>query len=149
MMRHYSDVIMGMMASQITSLTIVYSSVCWDAYQRKHQSSASLAFVCGEFTSDRWIPLTRKSSASLAFVRGIHRWPVNSPNKGPVMRKMFSFDDVTWHSGSEVGSMEPTNKKPGIQWSDPWSWGLDRLWNISLMISLNITKTFFYNMKAY
>ena len=35
-----------------------------------------------------------KSSASLAFVRGIHRWPVNSPHKGPVTRKMFSFDDV-------------------------------------------------------
>ena len=32
--------------------------------------------------------------ASLAFVRGIHRWPVNSPHKGPVTRKMFPFDDV-------------------------------------------------------
>ena len=35
-----------------------------------------------------------KSSASLAFVRGIHRWPVNSPHKWPVTRKMFPFDDV-------------------------------------------------------
>ena len=35
-----------------------------------------------------------QSSASLAFVRGIHRWPVNSPHKGPVTRKMFPFDDV-------------------------------------------------------
>ena len=35
-----------------------------------------------------------RSSASLAFVRGIHRWPVNSPHKGPVTRKMFPFDDV-------------------------------------------------------
>ena len=35
-----------------------------------------------------------QSSASLAFVRGIHRRPVNSPHKGPVMRKMFPFDDV-------------------------------------------------------
>ena len=34
------------------------------------------------------------SSASLAFVRGIHRWPVNSPHNGPVTRKMFPFDDV-------------------------------------------------------
>ena len=34
------------------------------------------------------------SSASLAFVRGIHRWPVNSPHKWPVTRKMFPFDDV-------------------------------------------------------
>ena len=35
-----------------------------------------------------------KSSASLAFVKGIHRWPVNSPQKGPVTRKRFPFDDV-------------------------------------------------------
>ena len=62
---------MGAMASQITSITIVYSSVYSDADQRKHQSSASLAFV-----------------------RGIHRKPVNSPHKGPVTRKMFPFDDV-------------------------------------------------------
>ena len=68
---HYSDVIMGAMASQITSLTIVYSTVYSDADQRKHQSSASLAFV-----------------------RGIHRWPVNSPHKWPVTRKMFPFDDI-------------------------------------------------------
>ena len=62
---------MGAMAYQITSLTIVYSTVYSGTDQRKHQSSASLAFV-----------------------RGIHRWPVNSPHKWPVMRKMFPFDDV-------------------------------------------------------
>ena len=68
---HYNDVIMEAIASQITSLTIVYSIVCSDADQRKHQSSASLAFV--------W---------------GIYREPVNSPHKWPVTRKMFPFDDV-------------------------------------------------------
>ena len=68
---HYSDILMGEMASQITSLTIVYSTVYSGAVQRKHQSSASLAFV--------W---------------GIHRRPVNSPHKWPVTRKMFPFDDV-------------------------------------------------------
>ena len=62
---------MSTMASQITSLTIVYSTVYSGADQRKYQSSASLAFV--------W---------------GIHRWLVNSPHKGPVTRKMFPFDDV-------------------------------------------------------
>ena len=36
----------------------------------------------------------RQSSVSLLFVRGVHRWPVNYPHKGPVMRKMFPFDDV-------------------------------------------------------
>ena len=54
---HYGDVIMGTIASQITSLTIIYSTVYSDADQRKHQSSASLAFVW-EFTGDRWIPRT-------------------------------------------------------------------------------------------
>ena len=62
---------MGAMASEITSLTIVYSTVYSGADQRKHQSSTSLAFE-----------------------RGIHRRPVNSPHKWPVTRKMFPFDDV-------------------------------------------------------
>ena len=62
---------MSVMASQITSLTIVYSTVYSGTDHRKHQSSASLAFV-----------------------GGIHRWPVNSPHKGPVTRKMFPFDDL-------------------------------------------------------
>ena len=54
---HYCDVIMGTMASQITSLTIVYSTVYSDADQRKHQSAASLAFMRG-IHRDRWIPRT-------------------------------------------------------------------------------------------
>ena len=41
-----------------------------------------------------------QSSASLAFVRGIHRWPVNSPHKWPVTRKMFPFDDVIMMAAS-------------------------------------------------
>ena len=45
---HYIDVIMTTMASQITSLAVVYSTVYSDADQRKHQSSASLAFVWGK-----------------------------------------------------------------------------------------------------
>ena len=71
LLQHYGDVIMGAIASQITSLAVVYSAVYSDADQRKHQSSASLAFV-----------------------RGIHRRPVNSPHKWPVTRKIFPFDDV-------------------------------------------------------
>ena len=55
---HYSDVIMTMIASQITSLTVVYSTVYSDADQRKHQRSASLAFVWG-IHRDRWIPRTK------------------------------------------------------------------------------------------
>ena len=68
---HYNDVIMRAMASQITSPTIVYSTICSGADQIKHQSSTSLAFV-----------------------RGIHQWPVNSPHKGPVTRKRFPLSDV-------------------------------------------------------
>ena len=145
------------MGSQITGVSIVCSTVCSGADQRKHQSSASLALydvnspLTGEFPAQRasnaenffiwycrhgsfhFFPLlipkgiflvsttihpsvqrpwphhsikatvttvcsgadqTEQSSASLAFVRGIHRWSVNSPHKGPVTRKMFSFDDV-------------------------------------------------------
>ena len=55
---HYNDVIMSTIASQITSLTIVYSTVFSDADQRKHQTSASLAFV-REIQRDRWIPRTK------------------------------------------------------------------------------------------
>ena len=55
---HYNDVIMTTMASQITSLTVVYSIVYSGVDQRKHQSSASLAFVRGNHR-DRWIPRTK------------------------------------------------------------------------------------------
>ena len=58
MQNHYIDVIMTTMASQITSITFVYSTVYSDADQRKHQSSASLAFVWG-IHRDRWIPRTK------------------------------------------------------------------------------------------
>ena len=68
---HYNDVIISTMASEIISLTIVYSSVYSGADQRKHQSSASLAFV-----------------------REIHRGPVNFPHEWPVTRKIFPFDYV-------------------------------------------------------
>ena len=60
--RNYSDVIMDTIASQIISFTIFYSTVYSGTDQRKHQSSASLAFV-REFTGDRWIPRTNASNA--------------------------------------------------------------------------------------
>ena len=64
-LEHYNDVIMGAMAFQITSLTIVYSTVYSGADQRN------------------------RSSASLAFVRGIHRWPVNPRTKGQLRGNCF------------------------------------------------------------
>ena len=62
---------MSAMASEITSLTIVYSVVYSGADQIEYQSSASLTLL--------W---------------GIHRWPVNSPHKGAVTQKLFPFVDV-------------------------------------------------------
>ena len=85
---HNSDVTMGAMAYRITSLTTVYSSVCSGADQRKYQSSASLAFV-----------------------RGIHRWPVNFSHKGPVTRKTVPFDDVIM--------VMRDSKDPGVRAAQP------------------------------
>ena len=62
---------MSAMAPQNMRVSIVCSAVCSGADQRKHQSFASLAFV-----------------------KVIHRWPVDSPHKGPVTRIIFPFDDV-------------------------------------------------------
>ena len=62
---------MSAMASQITGVSSVCSTIGSGADQRVNQSSASLAFV-----------------------GGINRWPVNSPHKRPVTRKMFPFYGV-------------------------------------------------------
>ena len=101
---HYNDVIMGMIASQITSLAIVYSIVYADADQRKHESSASLAFV-----------------------RGIHRGQVNSPHKWPVTWKIYPFDDVIMVQNEKnncvtvrkvINKMLPQNL--GAKWDSVW-----------------------------
>ena len=68
---YYSDVIMSAMESHITGVSIVCLAVCSGADQRKY-----------------------KSSASRTFARGIHRWLVDSPHKGPVTRKLLPYDDV-------------------------------------------------------
>ena len=96
---------MGSMASPITSLTLVYLTVYSGADQTKHQSSASLAFV--------W---------------GIHRRPVNSPHKGLVTRKMFPFDDVIMTECNLYSYFVPISwllliwrgKEPGLL--QPWYW---------------------------
>ena len=82
---YYSEVILNTMASQITGVSIVYSTVCSDADQRKYQSSASQAFV-----------------------RGIHRWPVNSPAQSASNAENASiwwhhYANTSYHSGGEYG----------------------------------------------
>ena len=91
---HYGDIIMGAIASQITNLSIVYSTVYADANQRKHQSFAPLAFV-----------------------RGIHRGPVNSPHKWPVTRKMFPFDDVIIFTTVATGQVYRFTTLVSVQWN--------------------------------
>ena len=81
---------MGAIASQITSLTIVYSTVYSDVDQRKHQSSASLAFV-----------------------RGIQWGPMNSPQQWPVRRKTFPFHDVImWPQWGKTPNTSPVVMGP-------------------------------------
>ena len=88
--KHYNEFIVSVMASQITIITIVCSMVYSNSGQRKRQSFASLVFV-----------------------KEIHRWPVNSPHKGPITRKVSPFDDVIiayslpvqWWSADGCGSV--------------------------------------------
>ena len=88
-LQYYNDVIMSVIASQTTGDSIYYSTVFF------------LFFFCAD---QRWY----RSSASLAFVRGSHRWPVNSPRKRPVTGKMFPFDDVVIHR-DEIICFTPFN----------------------------------------
>ena len=97
---HYSDVIMSAMASQITGVLIVCLNVCSVADKRRHQSSMSLAFV-----------------------RGIHRWLVNSPHKGPVTWKMFPFwwrhhgmKIIWWNGPQEIKATKSEESRPTVPW---------------------------------
>ena len=93
MVVHYSDVIMSAMASRITGVSLVCSTVCSDADQRKPQSSTPLAFV-----------------------RGMPQWPVDSPHKGPVMRKMFPIDDVIVNFASIISERMLSTKFMSNTW---------------------------------
>ena len=129
---HHSDVIMSKTASQITGVPIVYSTVCSGANQRDNQSSASLAFV-----------------------KGIHRWPVNSPPKGPVTRKRFPFDDVIicslmgkisyliWLYDGFAKCVDPVF--PGTAWNVAW----DLLKSVCGIIILHVKLTVYGYTKLY
>ena len=83
---------MRAMASQISGVSIVCSTVCSVADQRKHQSSASLAFM-----------------------RGIHRWPVVSPYKGPITQKIFHLVTPLWF-GSVSRQQTPQGQSIATWW---------------------------------
>ena len=87
------------MASQITGVSIVCTTVCSGADQRKHQRSTAVAFV-----------------------KRLHWLPVNSPHKGPVTRKMFLFDDVimlTPNLAASKDSCRLMNKGPHVLTTPP------------------------------
>ena len=93
---------MSAKASHITGVSIVWSTVCSDSDKKKHQSSASLAFV-----------------------RKIHRWPVNSPHKGPVTRKMIPSDDVIIRESREcVYQIQIGWTLPTVVQLMYWQWNL-------------------------
>ena len=80
------------MASQVTRITIVYSIICSGVDKKKHQSSTSLAFV-----------------------RGVHRWPVISAHRGSVTRKMFPYHDVIMMA-ADAGHTMFNIKMPSYQY---------------------------------
>ena len=98
---HYSDVMMNPMASLTTGVSIASSAVCSGTNKKNIKVL-------------RYWPLW------------IHRWPVNSPYKWPVMRKMFPFDDVIMHSltlsqwsssGFPVAIQCAWNSDPSVHWN--------------------------------
>ena len=103
--QQYSDVLTNAMASQLTGVLIVCPNVRSGTDQRKHQSSASLAFV-----------------------RGIHRWRVYSPHKGPVTRKTFPFYDIIMSIDVDIDSFFlarmwlPKKKTKKNEHSITWIW---------------------------
>ena len=96
---------MSAMASQITVILIVCSIVCSGTDQRKHQSAASLAFV-----------------------RGIHRWPVESPHKGPITREMFPFNNVIVYLYFEREWWRKEESAPWFTAFIQWSSMILRVW---------------------
>ena len=97
---HYADVIMTKMASQITSLTIVYSTVYSDADQIKHQSSASLAFVWG-IHRDRWIPRTKGQLRGKCFHLMTSSWDDN------VLSHVLCFNGSWWFNRNQTKHNNP------------------------------------------
>ena len=95
--RHYNDVIMSIIASRVTGISIVCSTVCSCADQRKHHSSNSMAFA-----------------------RRIQRWAVDSPHKWPLTRKIVPFDDVIITRGqciSIYGAMDLVQYSTVCRWT--------------------------------
>ena len=90
---HYSDVIMSAMASQLTGVSIVYSTVCYGADKGKYQSSASLAFV-RELTGGRWIPHTKGQQRGKEWFW--HAWKIVSHYVVIKQQSRNYVDEIPW-----------------------------------------------------
>ena len=90
--RRYSDVTISVMASRTTSVSIVYSNVCAIADQRKHQSSASLTFVRGVHRSMMKSPFKRPVTRKISIGRchhGMIRYKIDFPNTAMGIKKHY------------------------------------------------------------
>ena len=83
-----------------------------DILQWRHNECYGVSFVCSSICSGA-DHRKHQSPASLAFVRGIHRSPMDSPHKAPVTQKMFPFDDVIIITAVSLNK-SPYRLKPGI-----------------------------------
>ena len=92
---HYADVIMTKIASQITSLNIVYSTVLSGADQSKHQSYTSLAFVWG-IHRDRWIPRTKGQLRGKCFHLMASSWHPLRPTTGEARPGWHHYRSPLW-----------------------------------------------------
>ena len=88
---------------------VVYSIAYSGANQRKHQSSASLAFCAGNLPVTGEFPTQRASNAGNISIWWRHHdfvwdplWLVDSPHKVPIMRKAFSRHDLSWITDSII-----------------------------------------------
>ena len=114
-MKHWSDVTMSAMVSQITGIWTVCSVVCSLTLKSKKTSKLGV----------------------IGFVRGNHQWPVDFPHKGPITRKMFPFDESSWITLSKWLPYLPRANKstfpvPSLPWWTPF---------LSCHILLNFTLT--------
>ena len=83
----------------MTVLSFISMTSQWARWRLKSPASRSIVYSTIYLCTDQ---RKHQSSASLAFMKVIHRWPVTSPHKGPVARKMFAFDDVIIITGIAI-----------------------------------------------
>ena len=135
---HYIDVIMTTMASQITSLAVVYITIYSDADQRKHQSSASLAFVW-EFTGAGEFPAQRAS-----YVENVSIWwrhhgeRVTLGTNKPCNHRLIP----PWTNVAAICQMMTPN---GFSWIDELTVNSEFWWNFHWTISHKILKIISYH----